>query len=996
MRENSPLLWGAFLACGGIVLTAPVHGAGVDFQKQIAPLLSEHCLRCHSEGNSQGELSLTTDKHLRAKDYLAAGNAAESYLMDVVTSREGKPAAMPKEAPPLTEQQVGLLREWINAGAEWPEGLVLREKSKADASWWSLQPVRELHPPTPEGIPDSWDRNPIDRFVFAKLAEHGLQPSLRAEPRILMRRLSFDVLGLPPAPEDLVAFERDADARAYAAQVERLLDSPHRGERLAQHWLDIVHYADTHGYERDQRRDHAWRYRDYVIRAFNQDKPYNLFLKEQIAGDVLEPKSAEAVIATGFLAAGPWDFVGQVETKSPELRRAARALDLDDMVTQVMTSTIAMTINCARCHDHKLDPISQREYYQLWAVFADLKREHRVVDPEDQKRYQRDKANLEQQLAEIRRQLRILADVPLDLADVVGGGDGFGSGKRGQGIDPRTGRTQQAAQSDLTGIRPGEFTTCEHKFIDGVFIPSAGRSLVSSTGLLAQELPFNSGKAWDAIRNGPVTSQFSTKWGDVDYNAAGHSLLGLHANAGITFDLAEIRSTTGRSLDRFYSVVGYGGRLETPSANFWVLLDGELVHASRLGRLDAIEVSVPLPEQARFLTLISTDGENGYAHDQISFGDPRIEFRRDVPGKPEAEQARLRLRQEQAALESRLRELQEPAMFYGVSTEASPPVHILRRGDPESPGEQVRPGRLNWGRGEAVFAGEELSDAERRLALVDWIVDPQHPLTARVIVNRLWSWHFGRGLVETPSDFGYGGGRPSHPELLDWLAAELVRANWSLKHIQRLILTSQTYQMTSRGEPPQAGNSVDPLQIDRDNRLLWRMNARRLDAEVLRDSVLAITGLLNREMHGPGYRDFEYQEAYAPVYVYKTADRPELWRRSIYRFVVRTTPNRFLTTLDCPDPANLTPRRHVTTTPLQSLALYNNDFMLQQSQYLRERLEREAGAAVAAQVERAFWLVLGRPVTARESELSKNFVEQHGLFAFCRSLLNTNEFVYVD
>ncbi|MCA9056601.1 MAG: DUF1553 domain-containing protein, partial [Planctomycetaceae bacterium] len=272
------------------------------------------------------------------------------------------------------------------------------------------------------------------------------------------------------------------------------------------------------------------------------------------------------------------------------------------------------------------------------------------------------------------------------------------------------------------------------------------------------------------------------------------------------------------------------------------------------------------------------------------------------------------------------------------------------------------------------------------------------PLTARVIVNRLWHWHFGRGLAGTPSDFGYGGERPSHPELLDWLAAELVRSEWSLKHIHRLILTSQTWQMSSDAEESVGSGdaSLSPVAIDADNRLLWRMNAQRLEAEVVRDAVLSVTGKLNLDMYGPGYRDFDYEEAYAPIYRYKTADSPDLWRRTVYRFVVRTTPDRFLTTLDCPDPANLTPRRLTTTTPLQSLALYNNDFMLRQAEYFAQRLQQECGADTMEQVQRGFALAFGRAATIDELELSREFIERHGLFPFCRSLLNANEFVYVD
>jgi hypothetical protein len=324
-------------------------------------------------------------------------------------------------------------------------------------------------------------------------------------------------------------------------------------------------------------------------------------------------------------------------------------------------------------------------------------------------------------------------------------------------------------------------------------------------------------------------------------------------------------------------------------------------------------------------------------------------------------------------------------------------VRILTRGDPESPDGEVTPGALTWGRQMSSFGPADMSEADRRLALADWIVSLRNPLTARVIVNRLWHWHFGRGIVGTPSDFGCGGEQPTHPGLLDWLAAELIRSNWSLKHIHRLIVTSQTYQMQSRIKvtTDQSLSEAGPARVDSDNRFLWRMNPRRLEAEIVRDTVLSVTGKLNPRMFGPGYRNFDYEEAYAPIYTYKTADSPELWRRTIYRFVVRTTPQQFLTALDCPDPANLTPKRNTTTTALQSLALFNNDLMLRQSQHFAERLRNEA-STLDEQINRAFRLAFSRPPSAGELASSRKLVHERGLMHLCRVLFNANEFVYVD
>ncbi len=423
--------------------------------------------------------------------------------------------------------------------------LVRAEPVEDDGKWWAVQPVmRPAVPKVPGG--GQMTHNPIDGFIRAGLAAKNLTPAPEADRRTLIRRLSFDLLGLPPVPEEVAAFVADPRLDAYELLVDRLLASSHYGERWARHWLDIAHYADTHGYERDQRRDNAWRYRDYVIDAFNADKPYDRFLTEQIAGDVLSPDKPDAVIATGFLAAGPWDFVGHIETKSEALRRAARGDDLDDMVTQVMTASVGLTVNCARCHDHKLDPILQREYYALWSVFAGVERSERPVNAAEAEQYAARLTALNRERTELDRTINRLAGDALDVADIVGGGNGHGTGKAGRGIDPRTGKVQDKPLTFLDGVEANHYVRGPSAFIDGVVIPNGGQPVpIASTGLAVEDVPVTSGKAWDAIRHGPVNSQASTKLGGVDYATDGHTLLGLHANAAITFDLDAIRKESG-------------------------------------------------------------------------------------------------------------------------------------------------------------------------------------------------------------------------------------------------------------------------------------------------------------------------------------------------------------------------------------------------------------------------------------------------------------------
>lgn len=974
----------------------------VDFERDVAPILIANCLRCHDSNTQEGELSFSNSLTLQQSGYVVVGEPDESHLLTVVQPDGDQPPTMPREGEPLTKAEVNILRQWIGEGAEWPEGVTLKTESRADSTWWSLQPLRLSEPRKNSSNSD----HPVDHFVREKLDAMGLKPSAAADRRVLIRRLYFDLTGLPPTPQAVSSFVADPNPDAYEQLVDELLASKHFGERWARHWLDIAHYADTHGFERDKLRENAWRYRDYVIRSFNDDKPYNQFLIEQIAGDSLDRPTDDSIIATGFLAAGPWDFVGQVETKSSILRRAARALDLDDMLTQVMTSTVGMTVNCARCHDHKLDPITQREYYQLAAVFAGVRRENRDINPDRRKKYDDEIRRLTREMTRVAAQIGQLQGEGIDLADVVGGGNGFGTGKKGRGLDARTGKVQERPFGDLGNVKPGNYAQTSIPFIDGVFVPASNETRISSTGLVARELPGNSGKAWDMIRNGPVSSQYSTTLGKVDYNSDGHSMIGLHANAGITFDIAAIRDASGSSVRyRFDAVAGYGGRTVQPSAEFRIYVDGQLKEAGKLGRHDTSTVSIELPPDARFLTLISTDGGDGYGHDQISFGDPRLSLPESVEMTSDRRQQLATLRRKQDSLQAELNALDEPPEFFGVVSETPPETHILKRGNPEAPGDPVGPGALGFGRKEVHFGPAELSEGERRLALAQWIASPQNPLTRRVIVNRLWHWHFGQGIVDTPSDFGYGGGKPTHPELLDWLADELLRSGWSLKHIHRLILTSQTYRQQSRGSGEQiaagkdsapAACGRDPSSVDSDNRLLWRMNPRRLEAEAIRDSVLAVTGKLNRQIYGPGYRDFDYQEAYAPIYTYRTADSPALWRRSVYRFIVRTTPHHFMTALDCPDPANLTPQRNVTTTALQSLALYNNEFMLKQSRYFAERLVEDEGSDVGQQIDRAFQLAFSRLPDPTEREVSRQAIAEYGLWQFCRAMLNANEFVYID
>lgn len=972
----------------------------------IAPILQHHCVQCH--GSTQREAGLRLD---RAALLLAGGengpvvlrkNSAASELVRRI--RSAGDDRMPPEGPGLSEEEQKIIANWIDTDLPGLPANEAAPDTDPRLQHWAWRPIQRPQLPeiqaNQESDFSSLARNAIDRFVLAQLQQQGLQPAPLAPLIDRMRRLSYDLRGLPLAPaewKDLISNQQPGDP--YAQAVDRFLGDSAYGEKWARHWLDIAHYADTHGFERDQRRPNAWRYRDYVIDSLNGDLPYHQFVQQQIAGDILQPEDPAAVVATGFLAAGPYDFVGQEETRSEVLRRQARADDLDDLLTQVMTSLCGVTIHCARCHDHKLDPITQKEYYEMVALFAALRRADRPVDDREQQAYLESQTKWTQHIATLRSELGKLRNQGLNLADLIGGGTGFGTGKPDSGYDPTSGKIQIEKRGFLEKISLNQYYPIAAVGLDGIAVPDGKidgaehRLIVSSTGIEIP-IPDTSGAAWDAVRNGPVNSLYSTSLDGVDY-ATGHAMLGTHANVAISFDLTELRQASQQRFTHFRSGVGYFGQTETRGASVSVFLDGmEVAKYERIGRLDGLKsIDIPLQHQHRFLTLLITDAGNGIAHDQVCFIDPvlTLEIAKDPTAKAQAESA-VRIKQlleeiEEAELAEK--QLSPPKRFYGITAGNETSIFRLRRGNPEDPLEAVQANTIRCLPLALDLPASAAGDKERRKAFAKWLADPANPLVARVIVNRIWHYHFGRGLVETPSDFGLGGSPPSHPELLDWLAAELVEHDWSLKHIQRLICHSHTYQQSSQ-------RNEAALAKDRQNVFLWRRSPKRLDAEALRDSILSLSDCIDRRFHGPGYEDFEYQEEYAPVYRYIPANKPELWRRSIYRYIVRTTTHQFLATLDCPNAANLTPVRDHTTTPLQALALLNNDFMRDQARRFAERLRNECGDDTNRQVELAFELAFARLPSPQEKEASLEMIQQSNVAAFCLMLFNANEFIFLD
>jgi hypothetical protein len=827
---------------------------------------------------------------------VVAGNANGSRLLQFVSS--GK---MPMGGAKLSAADIETLREWITAGHPYA---TTGATPAAKRVFWSLRaPVKTAPPDTAV--------NPVDAFVRAKLSEKGLTQAPRADDRTLIRRLSFDLTGLPPSA--------DLYKLSYEQAVEALLASPHYGERWGRHWLDVVRFGETDGGEHNYERNNAWRYRDYVIKAFNEDKPYDRFVREQIAGDLIDGANLELVSATGFLVAGPWDQVSVELNKDKVMAATARMDELDDMVTTTFHTFQAMTVNCARCHDHKFDPIPTRDYYRLTAVFRGVGFGNRkVATPETDAQYQAATKPLRDELDSVKKSLAAIED-PVRLP------------------------LMKAKYMAFDKQRDGE----------------------------SRRIPIN--PVWNRNRFSPVSAKH---WRFVITNYAGRQPAVKDLQllpAGLKVETWE---TSARPSDDAPAIIALPSTDDVVSEVVW---GGE----TKVYRLEASD------DGQTWRTVCSSLDHVG-----------KVEM--DLPEVPEAEwsaqlsseasQKRSELVRRRQDLEKQLAGIPAPPMVYAAKPRTSvEKAFLLERGSVTREKEEVTPGALSAVAhlGSDFLLGSDAPDSARRKALADWVTNPANPLTARVIVNRVWQYHFGQGIVNTPSDFGLNGDRPSHPELLDWLAVSFMENGWSIKWLHRLILASHTYQQSDRFD--EKANAVDAS-----NRLLWRMPLRRMDAETVRDSILFVTGKLDlAHSGGPSFVLQKKDERGA--FIYKTLDNdgPEVWKRAVYRFVVRGGERIMLDSFDCPDPAVATPQRSLSNTPVQALTLLNNEFVIKQAGVLADRLEREAGEGREAQITRAYDLLFGRQPSAKEVAAAARFLQTQSLAAYCRVLLNANEFVYV-
>ncbi|MDA1054440.1 MAG: PSD1 and planctomycete cytochrome C domain-containing protein [Planctomycetota bacterium] len=1026
-----------------IVLAAVASGIAQDaardvdgtrfFSEKIEPLLKSHCFECHSHAAGEMEGRLTLDSKSGWAEgggrgpAIVPGNPADSLLIKAVRRGDAKLRMPPDEK--LSDANIELLVEWIKRGAPDPRNTKFASNDASDPmDWWSLRVLKR--PAVPQAAQqDGEGGNAIDAFVQQRLRAEGLPPASRADRRTLIRRLYLDLHGLPPTPEAVAAFVVDPDPMAYEKLADRLLESPRYGERWARHWLDTVHFADSHGCEHDVFRPNAWRYRDYVIDSLNRDTPWARFIREQLAADRFYPDETQLTAALGFIAAGPL-----------ELSRAGTApitfdyLDRDDMVAQTIVAFASTTANCARCHDHKFDPISQEDYYSLQAVFAGVGKGDVEFDADPAVANERRRWN--ELLAATRSDDRSKLLAP-EHADVVARWEQEFSKKPAtwEPLSPTMflssdGATLKRLEDNsllASDVRPEKDTytitvpTSLTKLTalrldvladDSLPMKGPGRQDNGNLHLTEFEAFVLDAEATEPMRLG-------IRAATADWDQAGWTIA--HALDGNVATAWGIYPKVGQSHHAVFELEE--PRELKPSSQIVVVLKqlhggGHLIGRLKLYATDASGATAEvLPESVRIAVKLPRDQ------------------------RTQEQQVAIAVYALRLHAEKQLAALPAPPSVYAVSSSyshanklATPMtpkvVHVLRRGDIHKPGDVASPGALSAignlaGRFELQDPNDE---ASRRAALADWLAASDNPLTWRSVVNRVWSIHFGRGLCDTPNDFGRMGGTPSHPELLDWLAAWFRDdAKGSLKQLHRLILLSSAYQRTSRvssrepdqellsreGEAP-AEPGAEPgvrrsllggslalpaLAIDAENRLLWRMNRRRLDAESVRDAVLQISGRIDLTMGGPGIQQFTQSQGaqLTPYLDYDAFDwnDPTAARRSIYRVVWRGIADPFMESLDFPDLGQLSPQRGFSVSALQSLTVFNNDFVLHHSQLLADKLTA-SHATVDEQVAQACRLIYLREPGEEEYPLLVAYTQQHGLAATCRVLFNSNEFLFVD
>ncbi|MEQ8836707.1 MAG: PSD1 and planctomycete cytochrome C domain-containing protein [Lacipirellulaceae bacterium] len=918
-----------FLLITGALLAPRVRSAAeeVDFLTDIAPILETRCWYCHGEDEQESGLRLDRrvnmltggDSGLAA---IVPGEPEKSYLIELINHVDPD-MEMPPDDDKLPEEEIELLTRWIREGAVWPGQMEAVKREKSDH--WSFQPVvRPAVPKKAEG--QTTYPNPIDAFLSERLAKEGLSYSEPAEPRALIRRASIVLTGLAPTPEETEKFLKLSSANpeeAYLELVERLLNSPHFGERWTQHWLDVIRWAETNGSESNMYRKNAWIYRDYVIRAFNEDKPYDQFLREQIAGDALEQGDA-----TGYLVAGPHVPLATVG-QEPSARRQARADRMDEILQTVGASALGLTIGCARCHNHKFDPISITDYYSLSAVFQDIEFGSRVPE--------------------------LGASHPSKL--------------RGKELS----RLMRIKRNHLSQMGPWEEDWVGFKEIrfPSVSTDAIRVSFKNKTVRIDELEIFGDSRG----KNLALTSHGTVVTSSEDGPAARYPVTRIN-DGKYGNDSWIVRSDKGKLAEPWVQFEFNGEeqvkriRLSTNRRNFF---DTDYLH--NLNALNFGKYRVEVRDQeGNWRKVVATDDY----HELNREHSPRQKLLKEL-------QQLIHAQIEQGPKRSFVSRFIEPAKTY-----------VLGRGSPENPRNEVYPAGLSELDGKLEVDAYALG-SDRRVAFADWLTDPQHPLTSRVAANRLWHHVFGQGIVKTTSDFGAAGTPPTHPELLDWLAAELVQPTstadgidgrpWSMKHLISLMVTSQAFRQASL--PRKAG-----IKKDADSTLLWRFPPKRVEAEVIRDSILQASGVLDRSLGGRSFRIHNVKKMYAQ---WEVTDNhgPHTWRRMIYQERMRRVDDQIFTAFDFPDCGQVRAKRPVSTTPLQALNLMNSDLVLDQSKRIAERALKETDGETTAALDRCFQLLLGRNPSEPERQEAMKLAGEDHLSLVCRALINSNEFAFL-
>ena len=963
-------------------------------------IIVENCLDCHSGTKPKGGLDLSTRENL-----LKGGDNGPGIEINDLLKGQMHEALVERRMPPkkpLDKTSSAHLKNWLTTGAKYPTTKIdifsTTTSKRAGKDWWSLRPLQ--HTPLPSSVDHKYAFQPLDHFIFDGLKKLDLKPAELADRRTLIRRVYLDLIGLPPSPEDVDNFIEDKSINAFPKVVDKLLALPSYGEKWARHWLDIVRYGESDGFERNAPRPNSWHYRDWVINALNADMPYDKFVQMQIAGDRIFPDSSDSILAMGFLVAG---IHNTVLGSNADAKEQARQDEMEDLVSSIGQTFLGLTVNCARCHDHKFDPITQHDYYQMVANLSGIRQGERPIPNETIVKQliktNEEKAELYKALSDIEKialtkmgaKAESIISKPIAQWDFRKGDKDSqgnltlkleGNAKltaKGLELDGKNSVARSSAlKSDL-----------KEKTLEAVVILSN----LEQKGGGAITVETTDGNLFDSIVFAELES---AKWmAGSNFHNRTQSFKGMPENEAhlkpihlaITYsDDGKITAyRNGKTYGAPYqskglavfpangSIIAFGIRHEPPSGNH--LFAGTILKARVFDKaLNSSDISKLFEESEVFIS------ENDLT---INLNQEQIVLRKTIKDKI-------------AKLESDAKLLSSKkgnAIIYSAVSVSPSPTKFLNRGQVTEPGIEVAPGNIPVPSfpGNSAKILPNASDPERRTALAKWITNPANPLFTRVIVNRIWHYHFGNGLVDTPSDFGFNGSKPTHPELLDYLSQSFIDSGFSLKQLHRTIVLSRTYQQESKP-------SADSLKKDFDNRYLWRWAPRRLDAESIRDSSLKTCGTFNQEMYGPGFSDYKTESNNGTTY-YHPLEKLDftLSRHSIYRFTPRGANQGLLDSFDCPDNSSAAPKRSKTTTPIQALAFWNGPFTQNLSEsYSKNHPDFETLNSPDQKIKHVFNHLLQRHPLDTEKSKALTLVEKYGFTPLIRAILNTNEFLTLE